>query len=967
MIKKPISCKLCPLYQTGEGFVKPEGNDILGVTLIGDYPSAGDIREGVPFKPFSQSGSKLAEVFKIIGVKREQFRLGNVISCNPIDNKLEWMPYESKAVECCEVNRKRVYASNIGGDSLHHHLLDDIQHKVTVALGNVAHKTLTGYNGMKKEAVNSMRGFIYDTKYGYIIPSIDPKVVKRGKPQYIQYLIHDIKKAISLAKTIRQGVSYDIQEKREYIEYGTRDQLRSFYYKVKDNQNRLLTYDIETEDSLDVEEDERDALSNSVITQIQFSLGMRQGITVSFTSEVIPIIKALFLLDNPKANHNCWHFDNPRLAAKGIKINGTIFDTMWMFKHWQPGLLRGLQPVASLFGFPFAWKHLFNSQQEFYGCADVDSVQYVMNSLPEVMKKDKVWGNYERYHRPIYDVTGYTGHVQNFWPIMEDASKRGIHINRDVYNDVKTYFDDERIRINNELQTLVPDEVKKLAPTKKVKSEDGQITVFVGYRNPPKKVITAEYQQYLSLPDRQGFGRYLSQRRIEKRNKNGKVTERFTYVCLPNENGLTSKWYKRLEFKPSKDQLITYLDWKRNTYGTKDRASRQLRLAYRIPLTIKTNKPTTGRKALTEILDKTHDDVILRIIGDEKRGIAGLRSIDTNINNYLPNWKPDNDDSVHTLYGFTAASGQLDSRAPNVLNASKHTTLGQIFRKIIQAPDGYTFVEADVNSFHICTAGYCAEDETYIRFGKIDPHSFFTAYIVKDNDLPIPKFTMSDEDIREICAKYKSKYKKVRQGVAKPAVLGNQLGLGAMKLYLQNKEYFASIKDAAEKQAILNNLFPKVARFKLSIREKAHRQGYLTNEWGYIQRFFEVFRWEWDVRARRFIRKSGSESEKCIAFPIQSVAFGMIRYWLLQLESDGYLEKFNFVTSIHDSLVMMPRDEDIEECKSVMTKVMTAPCPMLINNATKDTGGLAVNIGFSSGKNWANYNEQTNQIGMKEE
>src|SRR4029077_7630046 len=87
------------------------------------------------------------------------------------------------------------------------------------------------------------------------------------------------------------------------------------------------------------------------------------------------------------------------------------------------------------------------------------------------------------------------------------------------------------------------------------------------------------------------------------------------------------------------------------------------------------------------------------------------------------------DGCVHTTWGFSAPSGQINSYAPNVLNLSKWTVNGQIFRRMIAAPEGYSFIEFDKKSFHVATLGYCAEDASYIRFSQLDPHSIFASYI----------------------------------------------------------------------------------------------------------------------------------------------------------------------------------------------------------------------------------------------
>src|SRR6185437_140344 len=117
MYTKPSSCNGCPIYGDGIGFIKYEGNPLLGVTLVGTYPSIVDLEAGLPYRPNTGTGSQLEKLFRICGVKREQFRIGTVISCQPPAGKLEWMPYESEAIQKCRSNLRRVLRNDAGDNS----------------------------------------------------------------------------------------------------------------------------------------------------------------------------------------------------------------------------------------------------------------------------------------------------------------------------------------------------------------------------------------------------------------------------------------------------------------------------------------------------------------------------------------------------------------------------------------------------------------------------------------------------------------------------------------------------------------------------------------------------------------------------------------------------------------------------------------------------------------------------------
>lgn len=381
--------------------------------------------------------------------------------------------------------------------------------------------------------------------------------------------------------------------------------------------------------------------------------------------------------------------------------------------------------------------------------------------------------------------------------------------------------------------------------------------------------------------------------------------------------------------------------------------NRALSKLYQVPLSFKTNRPTTAKGELEELFYKTADPVLELTLE--------IRSLDTNINNFIPNWKPHKDGRVHTTWGFTAASGQLDSSRPNILNLSKWTSTGQRFRRIVEAPTGYHFIEFDKKSFHVATAGYCAQDPDYIRFSQLGPHSIFASHICPRDwckpitmDLPDGEIIERGNWLKRKCKEAKGNDPHgidIRQDMAKKVVLGNQLGLGPRKLYTQNRRYIPSEARARELQEMIAGLFPKVAKFKDEIREQAHNQKYLLlKEWGIIDYFFDVYNWRYDTKIRGWKRGWGTDSEKSIAFPVQGQAFGTLKYELREMYNRGYLEEFGMVNTIHDSVVFLCEDGKVDRCLEEVPKVMNAPCPRMINKATGKEG-LVVMVEASIGKN----------------
>ncbi len=799
------------------------------------------------------------------------------------------------------------------------------------------------------------------------------------------------------------------------------DKAEEYYDSLRLNPKSPIAYDIETEDSGYTTEDAREDLVSTVITQIQFATDKYNAIVFPrFDTQYKDLSIAIMKLPNPKLGFNSWSFDNPIMHKNGMDFSErNSHDLMQMFKHWHPKLPRGLQVVAGMMGFPFPWKHLFGMDMETYGGADVCSLFFIMDVLPRLMKARGVWQGYIEY---VYKFRNR---------VLQPAADLGLPVNDVEREKLKVKLIGMRDGLDRRLQDLIPIELKNVKQKKKIKVKDDETGkefeyTQYGYKREPAKEIATAREKY----------DYLSKLLIEKgrqpksfdsflADKYQLVQGRFKDFDFTTGKEIeVVKWYRYVPFKASFDQLSRYIKWKQTELlgevnekkikinelrknSTKDERSREiyetekkkleefkdLADEYVVPKNHE-GKETTNKKELEIFLDKTADEVV--------QCCLEIRSLGTNINNYVPNWKPTKDGCVHTTFGFSAASGQIDSRRPNVLNVSKHTPIGQLFRRIIEAPKGYTFLEFDKKSFHVATMGYACNDATYIRFSQLDPHSIFTSYIMpREWGKPIT-LDMEDGEILERSKWIKKRCKEekekrgdrgidLRQDQAKPTVLGNQLGLGPRKLYWMNRRSIEDENRAKYLQAILAELFPKVEQGKREIRQKAHKQTYLMNEFGYIQHFFEVYKYVWNKKKNGgfggWDERENDEARDAIAFAVQSPAFGMIKdecfrilaRWKYTHSENCNINRFRYPTemicncpvphfpfrlSIHDSLGFIVQESLADELEQICKEEMSKPCAKLINEATGPEG-LKVGVEGTRGRNWMSYDKETNPEGMK--
>lgn len=579
MLKPPycFNCH-CPLSHIGESFSIPDGKGTCGVVIVGEALGHDEAIDGLPFRPKAQSGSKLEEIFRLTGMNREMFYLWNIIACQPPGNKLEGMGYETRAIECC----KRHFDNIVGNFST-------TFNKTILALGNVPLKVLTGVSGVAKEkqSITFLRGFVLNSPYGNVVASYHPSFLKRGKPEFTPTLVADLRKAVDVASgKYNDYPTAKGYQKPRYQEYPSLDEVRSFYYKCRDSQQLPISCDIETPNSKDIEEDEREELEETEIIQVQFSIEKRTGIAIPFKNGYVEVIKNIFELPNVKLGFNWWNFDGPRIKSRGINVKGHVFDLMWCWKHYHPKLERGLQKVASLFGFPFPWKHLMGANLQWYGCADVDAPLYIFEKLPGLMKERGVWEGWKQT---------YKVHL-----ILDKARERGLPVNESKRVELEGQLRERREKLDAELQKDIPDEIKNISPRRKDK-KTGEITF--GYIREPREIKDARAFYRRKLAEFEGrtrdktegtnsgckghsgesvtFGESRNQQTPGDKPEVQRLGRRFVpfYVYVKRKYGLVrrdfqvidketgeptivKRWCKILPFKASKEQLVKYLRYK---------------------------------------------------------------------------------------------------------------------------------------------------------------------------------------------------------------------------------------------------------------------------------------------------------------------------------------------------------------------------------------------------------------------
>lgn len=507
---------------------------------MGEALGENEAREGRPFVEYAQAGGLLERAFKLGGYDRKQFRLANAIQCRPPRDWLTDAPWELDALNHCETHRMRI--------------INEMKPRAILALGNTPLRVLTGAAG-KNRGISYLRGYVLpmlDTDIP-VIGGFHPAFIRRGKANLMNTLLHDIKKAVQIAQGQASYCLHPEIDAGKHVQYITRptlDDFRSYMFRAAENQGAVMFFDLETSNSMSIEEDADDEVQLEVdagaISQIQFSLGPKEAIAAPWEGEFKEMAIQMLGMPHVKAGHNAWRFDLPVLARDNVKVAGVVHDTRWMWHHLQPDLPAHLQFVCSFYGMPFPWKHMADANEEFYGCADADGGSRIMAALPKQLQSKGVWVGYERQ-------------VIGLEPVLVSMSKRGIPVNDEKRQALGVRIAEAREQKRTESQTLWPEALRKYHPA-------------AGYKKPPQDKTGLVLRDF---PDLAPEGQL-------------EIVE-----CV------VQRWCRPLPFNPgSWQQVIEYMKWRKHP----------------VPKSAKTGKQTTEESEMLKLAKKTKDPMYKLIL-----------------------------------------------------------------------------------------------------------------------------------------------------------------------------------------------------------------------------------------------------------------------------------------------------------------------------------------------------------------
>jgi len=447
MLPKPKECEGCPLYTLGSGFSHPTGSCSTGVLMMGEALGATEAQRGVPF--VGEAGAQLNRTLSRTPWTRDDFRLYNVLQCQPPKNWLVGAPWEQGAIEHCRIHRERI--------------ITETKPQVILALGGTALEAITGFGEILKR-----RGYVYKTPmlgdwtrvgwpghiFQWVIGTYHPSYIMQGNQNLTGIQAFDISRAVEVAKNGWEWESFD-----RYVERPSLDDIDEFINKAVFalSAGAWLTADIETSRSPTTDEDERMDV-NDPITRISFAFEPGYAITIPWQADYLSRIQDILSLSQQYLVFWNADFDVPRLKAHGMKIRQKVVDAMYMWHFLQSDLPKSLGFVASIYTKMPEWKSMSYTAPEYYSCCDADAQIRCTNGIVADLKKQGRFDTFMRHHTELQ-------------PILNEMGQSGVLLDQEKRKEFRAAIEEDRRKIDEEIQKAVPANLRPFKPRRKVGSD----------------------------------------------------------------------------------------------------------------------------------------------------------------------------------------------------------------------------------------------------------------------------------------------------------------------------------------------------------------------------------------------------------------------------------------------------------------------------------------------------------------
>lgn len=179
MTLKPPGCEGCPSEKINQGFAFGEGPTTARIMLIGEALGESEALEGKPF--VGGTGRMLRTMLWQAGLSPHTYYLTNVVKCRPPGNRAPL----SEEIGSCSA---RYLTKEI----------ERVRPNVLVPVGDTALRWLLPDS---PAGITQVRGHIFESAWGKVIPIVHPSFVARGNPEYWAITVTDLKRIKDHAST----------------------------------------------------------------------------------------------------------------------------------------------------------------------------------------------------------------------------------------------------------------------------------------------------------------------------------------------------------------------------------------------------------------------------------------------------------------------------------------------------------------------------------------------------------------------------------------------------------------------------------------------------------------------------------------------------------------------------------------------------------------------------------------------
>jgi uracil-DNA glycosylase family 4 len=645
--EKPPECARCPLEHKGFGFTRPTGPVAAPVLLIGE--SAGRW-EGIKGEPFvGDAGAMLDRVMRHASLDRADFRIDNLLRCQPPGDWLDGAPWEKDAIAQCE----------------RHHLGATLleKHQVVVPLGSMATRRLLGLP-KKRFKIQDFHGTVTRDPMDrfWIVPTFHPSFLQRGATKLIKTSSVDLEHAVEVA-----GKGF----KRSHMNLVCDPDPAWFaaWAKLYTDACQLghdvdLAVDIETPETGNLEEDNRQEISWHII-RVNFAYNGEEGITVPFTGPYMTTIQNLLATDKPKLYWNA-KCDVPRLCAAGLTINGKCFDYMWAWHVLQSDLPRGLGFVAPFYSDGPPWKHLADTAPVEYAAMDGIQTWRIGYGVTKDLVDCGMWHI-------------FADHVHEFHEIVLDpAEEIGLHLDGEKLEEFRVDLIAKLDEINSAIQTHIP---WCLLPLEK---KEGLTKLTKKHEEEPWGLFAEKVLRVVKVCLTCNAEQVTKTHRCK--NAKGKVDKSRTPKLELVEREVV-RYFRKKPFNPnSPQQIMAYIKHKGDKPGKAK----------------KTLKDSTDKETLKK-LGKKNKFYLLVL---DYRKVSKVKG--TYVDGMIKHM--DDNDRVHPTFTPKPSTFRLASENPNTTNLidDKEDNPAAGFRKCVTASPGHKIIEADYAGIEAVIVGRCS-------------------------------------------------------------------------------------------------------------------------------------------------------------------------------------------------------------------------------------------------------------------